>query len=321
MLAVVFSWWIGTQQLTVQTGKSIILAWLGIAYPEPKMVEIPAGSFLMGSPDGEKSRGNNEVQHQVTLTQSFYLGEHEVTFDEYDVFVFLQNDEDRCVGRNGKSYTASLPPDMGWGRGRRPVTNVNWYDAQCYAAWLSRKTGKNYRLPTEAEWEYAARAGTTTPFAFGENITPEQVNYNGNYPYADGEVGLNREKTMPAKSFPSNNWGLYEMHGNVWEWVADWYGEYPAESVIDPVGPEDGIYRVLRGGSWFYFGWDSRSACRFRFNPAFRDISIGFRLALGQVSVSKQEMQEDQRAAASRTTGAEPGGRDGRDTLTGDFER
>ena len=118
----------------------------------------------------------------------------------------------------------------------------------------------NARLPTEAEWEYACRAGTNTPFSFGDNITPEQVNYDGNYPYADGKKGLYREKTVPVKSLPANAWGLYEMHGNVWEWCQDWYGDYPAEPVTNPEGSQAGVERVVRGGSWdFSTRWSARA--------------------------------------------------------------
>lgn len=285
-LAAVFSWWIGAQQLSMQSGADIIFAWLGISYPERVMVKIPAGSFLMGSPKNEKQRYVNEgPQHRVTFEQPFYLGEHEVTFDEYDVFVFLQNEDDACFDSQGIRYTVSLPFDENWGRGKRPVINVNWYDAHCYAQWLSRKTGKNYRLPTEAEWEYAARAGTTTPFSFGENITPEQVNYNGNFPYADGKKGLYRKKTVPVKSLPANSLGLYEVHGNVWEWCQDWYGEYKPEASINPSGPENGLARVLRGGSWRSSGGRTRSADRLRSGPDYGSYDIGFRLALGQENV------------------------------------
>ena len=122
--------------------------------------------------------------------------------------------------------------------------------------------GLDLRLPTEEEWEYACRAGTTKPFSFGENITPEQVNYDGGYPYSGGKKGKNRGETVEVGSFPCNDWGLYEMHGNVWEWCSDWYGEYPLGPVVDPTGPEGGGLRVLRGGSWIDDGGNVRSADR-----------------------------------------------------------
>jgi sulfatase modifying factor 1 len=312
VLGSVFGWWIGAQQLTMQSGKAIILATLGIAYPEPEMVKIPPGSFLMGSPKDEKERDPDEgPQHKVSFAQLFYLGTHEVTFDEYDVFAFLIKHDGGCAD----CHEVIRPSDNGWGRGKLPVINVSWEDAQCYAEWLYHKTGKHYRLPTEAEWEYACRAGTTTPFSFGDNITPEQVNYNGNYPYAGGVKGLYREKTVPVKSLPANPWGLYEMHGNVWEWCADWYGDYTPEAVVDPAGPLEGSFRVLRGGSWYSRAGYARSAYRGRYIPAGHIVDYGFRLALGQQGAFGQE---GRRAAAGRTAAAERGGQTGRSALDGE---
>ena len=137
-------------------------------------------------------------------------------------------------------------------------------------------------LPSEAQWENACRAGTTTPFSFGQNITPEQVNYDGNNPYADGKKGLDRARTVPVKSLPPNPWGLYEMHGNVWEWCADWYGDYPKGPQIDPSGPPEGVSRVLRGGSWYDYGQRCRAAGRGWREPGYRSGRLGFRLAPGQ---------------------------------------
>jgi hypothetical protein len=145
---------------------------------------------------------------------------------------------------------------------RNPVESVSWDDVQAFLSELNRRVpGLQARLPSEAEWEYACRAGTTTPFSFGDNITPEQVNYDGNQPYAGGEKGLYRQKTVPAGSLPANPWGLYEMHGNVWEWCADWYGDYPNTPQVDPTGPQTGGSRVLRGGSWNSFR-QVRALCR-----------------------------------------------------------
>jgi formylglycine-generating enzyme required for sulfatase activity len=314
----VFGWWIGAQQLTVASGRGIILAYLGIAYPEPEMVEIPAGNFQMGSPEYEEGRYSDEgPQHRVSISKSFFMSTHEVTFDEYDVFAFLIKHDGGCAD----GHEVIRPSDNGWGRGKLPVINVSWEDADCYAEWLSRKTGKYYRLPTEAEWEYACRAGTTTPFSFGANITPEQVNYNGDYSYADGAKGLNREKTVPVKSLPANPWGLYEMHGNVWEWCADWYGDYAPEAVVDPVGPLEGSLRVLRGGSWIYLAGIARSADRLGYVPASRNDFFGFRLALGQEGASGQAGQGDRRAATGRTAAAERGGQAGRSAPDGETQR
>jgi Uncharacterized conserved protein len=173
----------------------------------PEMVMLPAGTFLMGSPPGEAERAEWEgPQHQVEISRRFAIGRYAVTFDEYDHFCEVTKREKL--------------DDARWGRVRRPVINVSWEDAQAYLAWLSGETGQAYRLPSEAEWEYACRAGKTTPFSFGNTITPEQVNYNGNHPYGGGKKGPFRKQTVPVGSLPANSWGLHEMHGNVWELVS-----------------------------------------------------------------------------------------------------
>lgn len=167
----------------------------------------------------------------------------------------------------------------------RPVDGVSWDDVQKFLAEINeRVSGLNLVLPSEAQWEYACRAGRETPFSFGETITPEQVNYDGNHPYRSGKKGLYREETVPVGSLPANPWGLYEMHGNVWEWCADhWHGNYegaPADGSawIDPDAAA-GEDRVLRGGSWYDFAWDVRSAYRDAYDPGFRNDFIGFRCA------------------------------------------
>jgi sulfatase modifying factor 1 len=163
------------------------------------------------------------------------------------------------------------------------VESVSWDDCRDFINKLNGlKSGLHLRLPTEAEWEYACRAGTQTPFWFGENITPDQVNYDGNHPYAGGTKGKYREETVAVKSLPCNGWGLYQMHGNVWEWCADRYGKYPTGSVMNPGGPTDGAYRVGRGGGWISSGRSVRSADRGGVEPASRFRSTGFRLAQGQ---------------------------------------
>ncbi|SEH08290.1 Serine/threonine-protein kinase pkn1 [Candidatus Venteria ishoeyi] len=151
----------------------------------------------------------------------------------------------------------------------------------------------NLRLPSEAQWEYACRAGTTTPFWFGDNITTKQVNYDGNYPYNKGKKGEYRGKTVAVKALPCNNWGLYQMHGNVREWCQDWYDSYAqstdSTTVVDPVGPDSGSNRVLRGGSWNDLAVSTRAANRYRYRPVNRDDYIGFRLAQGQIELRQEE--------------------------------
>jgi formylglycine-generating enzyme required for sulfatase activity len=220
----------------------------------------PPGTFPMGSPAGEPERSDDETQHRVTLTKGFWLGVHSVTQAHWQA----------ALGSSPSSFKGE---DL-------PVENVSWDDCQEFVKQLGRKTGKRFRLPTEAEWEYACRAGTTTPFHFGETISTDQANYDGNYTYGKGKKGIYREKTTPVGSFPANGWGLHDMHGNVWEWCQDWYGPYPSGEVTDPQGSTKGDARVLRGGSGYILPGYCRSAFRRRHAPAFRDGDCGCRLVL-----------------------------------------
>ena len=227
---------------------------------------ILPGSFLMGSPENEKEIepwGGDETQHRVTLAHGFWLADTACTQALWQA----------VMGGNPSHFTGD--PDL-------PVESVSWLDVQQFIERLNALfPGLQVRLLNEAQWEYACRAGTQTPFSFGSDITPEQVNYDGNYPYAGGSQGLYRGKTVPVKSLPPNPWGLYEMHGNVWEWCADWYGDYPKLAVIDPQGPDQGDSRVVRGGSWGNNARYSRSAYRDWFEQDYRYRNLGFRLAPG----------------------------------------
>ncbi|PZN77492.1 MAG: hypothetical protein DM484_14475 [Candidatus Methylumidiphilus alinenensis] len=217
----------------------------------PLLAVIPAGSYLMGSPDDEPERYDDEgPRHTVSFSKPFAIGVYAVTFDEYD--------------RYCKAVKKSLVRDQAWGRGRQPVINVSWEDAAAYCAWLTGQTGKQYRLPTEAEWEYACRAGTDTPFYFGTTISAQQANFNR-------DTG----STVSVDKFQPNAFGLYQMHGNVWEWCEDGKRKYSEETQIDPVGPT-GAARVVRGGSWFNLARDCRSAYRRNFAPDDRDYDTGF---------------------------------------------
>jgi formylglycine-generating enzyme required for sulfatase activity len=158
-----------------------------------------------------------------------------------------------------------------------PVETVSWDDCQEFIKKLREKHNKPYRLPTEAEWEFCCRAGTTTPFVFGETIFTDQANYNGDI-YGTGKKGINRDKTTPVDSFPANAWGLHDMPGNIWQWCQDWLGAYPQKDVIDPTGPEKGTRRVMRGGSWGGPPRVCRSACRNSSEPGGSSTSIGLRL-------------------------------------------
>lgn len=225
---------------------------------------IAPGRFRMGSAADEVERGSAEVPHEVTLSQGYWLASTACT-QAFWLAVWPVN------------------PSHFQENGNNPVENVAWHDAQRFITELNRRLPGLYaRLPTEAEWEYACRAGTTTPFSFGQRITPEQVNYHGDYPCFGGEKGIYRQRTAPVGSLPPNPWGLYEMHGNVWEWCADWYAEYSSEPQLDPRGPDFGRMRVLRGGTWSDPARYARSATRSRIEPAYRPRSTGFRIVLGQ---------------------------------------
>ncbi|MBN1654605.1 MAG: formylglycine-generating enzyme family protein [Deltaproteobacteria bacterium] len=229
-----------------------------------RMRWISPGTFRMGSPTkGEQQRGSDEIEHSVTLTKGFWLADTACTQALWQA----------VMGNNPSFFKG---PD-------RPVENVSWKDCQRFLEGINGLIPElALRLPTEAEWEYACRAGTTTPFSFGKNITSDEVNYDGNYPYAGGKKGIYRQETVGVKALACNEWGLYQMHGNVWEWCRDWYGEYPSESAIDPIGPEKGARRVLRGGGWYNDARHARSACRVRHGPGNRGGGIGFRFARGQ---------------------------------------
>jgi len=217
----------------------------------PTMVVIPAGKFMMGHSDN---------QRDVTITKQFVVSKFEITFDQWQT----------CVAFSGCTANKT-PGDEAWGRGDRPVINVSWDDAVQYAEWLSKTTGKSYRLLTEAEWEYAARAGTTSDFSFegGEKKLGEYAWYGAN----------SDNKTQPVGEKKPNSFGLYDMHGNVWEWVNDWYGDYETRPQADPQGPKSGRHRVGRGGGWFNHAGFLRSAFRLRDRPGNRYFNLGFRLA------------------------------------------
>jgi formylglycine-generating enzyme required for sulfatase activity len=160
-----------------------------------------------------------------------------------------------------------------------PVDSVSWDDCQEFIKKLGEKDKRAYRLPSEAEWELACRAGTKTPFSFGETISTDQVNYNGEEVYGNGKKGVFREKTTPVGSFPANAWGLHDMHGNLWQWCQDWFGDYPQKDMVDPQGPEKGEGRVLRGGSWSVGPQRCRSADRLGARPGGSGLTFGFRIA------------------------------------------
>jgi formylglycine-generating enzyme required for sulfatase activity len=225
-----------------------------------KLAWIPPGSFLMGSPASEAERSADEAQHRVTLTKGFFMGVYPVTQAQWRA----------VMGDNPSRFEGD----------DRPVEMVSWEDCQKFCRKLAAQEGKACRLPSEAEWEYACRAGTTTPFSFGETISTDQVNYDGNYPYGKGRKGKCRQETTPVGTFPANAWGLCDMHGNVWEWCQDRYGPYPQSDSTDPQESNNGEARVLRGGSWADFARHCRAGIRYRNPPADRYEYYGCRVAL-----------------------------------------
>jgi formylglycine-generating enzyme required for sulfatase activity len=234
----------------------------------PEMAVIPEGPFTMGSPRNESGGHKSErPQRTVTFIEPFAIGRYEVTFDEYDRFAEATGGE--------------LPDDEGWGRGKRPVINVLWQDAVAYVEWLSQETGKRYRLPTEAEWEYAARAGTESRYWWGDDIRQR----GKVWAHCDGcGSEWDNKQTAPVGSFESNTFELYDTAGNVWEWVQDcWHENYegaPDDGSAwgEGGGGECGL-RVLRGGSWGDGPGGLRSALRDGYGPLFRYDYVGFRLA------------------------------------------
>ncbi|HSA28734.1 MAG TPA: formylglycine-generating enzyme family protein [Phycisphaerae bacterium] len=276
-----------------------------------KLVLIPAGTFLMGSPDTEKDRSKNEVQHKVTISKPFYMGVTPVTVDQFAVFVKDSGYKPdapkpgRAMGveiRDGR-LGWKMVDDASWRtpifdqKGDHPVVQVGWNDAKAFCDWLSKQSGQRVHLPTEAQWEYACRAGTKTVYPWGDNpddgkgwancadqslrknvpmpwgpVIPTTKNF---FAWDDGFVF-----TSPVGSFKANAFGLYDMIGNVWQWCGDRYGNYAKGPATDPTGKRTGDYRVLRGGGWYSPTDYCRAASRSGYYPDYRNDTYGFRLAM-----------------------------------------
>jgi len=266
---------------------------------EMKFAWIPPGRFTMGSPkgeaefrgddepdeddeaednpdpddDGEEAGDHAETQHNVTLTKGFYMGVYPVTQEQWQA----------VMGDNPSHFKVEH---------NLPVEQVSWNDCQEFIKKLTEKDNRAYRLPTEAEWEFACRAGTTTPFYFGETISTDEANYDGNFTYGNGKKGKFREKTTPVGSFPANGFGLFDMHGNVFEWCQDWFGHYTQNDVVDPRGPASGQEHVLRGGSWSDDPDFCRSAYRLGHVPGYRNRYYGFRVCFCLDEDKSKHLQE-----------------------------
>jgi formylglycine-generating enzyme required for sulfatase activity len=254
-----------------------------------KLAAIPAGKFLMGSPPNEAERDDNEQQHEVAITRPFHMGVYDVTQREYEPLMGKVWEGGKYNPWNNGTFF-----DAGHGGGPdHPMENVRWYQAVEYCKRLSalpeeKRAGRRYRLPTEAEWEYACRGGTTTVFSFGHSLSSRQANINGTAPYGGAEKGPYLRKTTKVGSYKPNAFGLYDMHGNVCQWCADWYDRdyYRSSPKEDPPGPAKGVlstgyndfYKVIRGGCWLDEGRACRAAYRFRAMPHENYRLIGFRL-------------------------------------------
>jgi formylglycine-generating enzyme required for sulfatase activity len=225
---------------------------------------VPTGEFLMGSDSGEAYSEEKPV-HRVAL-DGFWMEKYEVTQGEWG----------QIMGRIPSLASRFIKGD------RYPVGAVSWLMAQDFIKKFNARTNQKFRLPTEAEWEYACRAGTTTPFHYGGSLSPDQANFNGDFPYGGAAKGAYRRKTVPVGSFAANAWGLHDMHGNLWEWCADWYdsGYYEKAPLEYPAGPDGGTSRVLRGGSWNLHGDSCRSAHRGGYPPKYACSLFGFRVVV-----------------------------------------
>jgi formylglycine-generating enzyme required for sulfatase activity len=231
----------------------------------------PPGSFTMGSPESEKNRSDNEGPVPVRITKGFWMARTECTQGQWEAL----------MGSNPSQFKGAA----------LPVEQVSWDDVQGFLAKLRQATtlpaGWKYALPSEAQWEYACRAGTSTVFSFGDTLTSGQANFNGKDPYGTAQTGVYLEKTAPAGSYPPNAWGLHDMHGNVWEWCADLYAKQLAGGA-DPAGAASGIHRVYRGGGWLFNAAYCRAASRSLSVPSYRGLSLGFRPALVRSTISER---------------------------------
>ena len=223
-------------------------------------VLIPAGAFDMGSPAGDPGRQDDEVLHRVELTRPFYMSTTEVTQTQWI------------------SVMGSNPSHFSEAGGSAPVERITWNEVQDFLRRLNARNEGRFRLPTEAEWEYACRAASRTAYSFGPEIGTDVANYDGRYPLPGQGAGEYRATTTVVESFPPNAWGLHDMHGNVWEWCADEYCPYPSTAVENPFQSCGSRYKAIRGGSWVFGAESARSALRYTHEPQLRGYSIGFRV-------------------------------------------
>ncbi len=270
-----------------------------------EMVPIKAGSFMMGSPEDEEGRVNDEILHHVSLTKDFYIGKYEVTQEQWQavmgndipfssVLKRITGDStplSTALGNLFRNINAGTCNPSFFKGVKQPVERVSWDDAQGFIKKLNEqadvaRSGMRFRLPTEAEWEYACRAGTNTPFSWGSTLNGDKANCDGSYPYNTSAKGVHLQQTSDVGSYPPNAWGLHDMHGNVYEWCEDWYGSYDTNGVTNPKGPTSGHLRVLRGGGWSSYARSCRSANRLGFKQSDMCDYVGFRLVCDALRIT-----------------------------------
>lgn len=252
-----------------------------------RMRWIEPGAFWMGAPEDEEGRSVREgPRHEVRISQGFWLADTACTQALWQAL----------MGNNPSRFDSDP---------QNPVEHVSWRDVQGFLQALAQALQAPVALPTEAEWEYACRAGSWTPFSWGDSIATDQMNYDGNHPIRGSAAGAYRKRTVPVKALPANAWGLYQMHGNVWEWCADGLREYPSaqDLAVDPEGPRDGAQFAVRGGSWFDGAWGARSAFRYAYVRASRYGYLGFRFALRSTSSGTAAELLDSRGPAHNEGG------------------
>ncbi len=232
-----------------------------------EFVLIPEGSFLMGNPSAERDTNNLESIHFVTLTQDFWLSKTEITQEQWQKVMGV------------RELHPDKPNPFRYDNSKYPVVSKSYYDVQNFLQKLETLSpGNHFRLPTEAEWEYACRANTYTNFSIGQKISDSLSNYNAEITSKYSIIGINVGHPTSVGSYSPNPWGLFDMHGNVWEWVSDWYAPYSSQQTVDPQGPQNGTLKVIRGGSWYFGADNARSYSRGTHSPQSWGFSIGFRI-------------------------------------------
>ncbi|MBF0225996.1 MAG: SUMF1/EgtB/PvdO family nonheme iron enzyme [Desulfobacterales bacterium] len=258
-----------------------------------EFILIQPGTFVMGSPESEQNREDDEFKHEVTLSNKFYMQKTEVTVGQWKKFI-EETKYKTTAEVEGDSLIKFTKKDASWKKEKgyywnkpgfnqtddHPVTCVSYFDVIEFITWLNKNENIQYSLPTEAEWEYSCRSGTSTAYSYGNCLTTDQANYDGNYPLKGCSKGKYNKSPLRVGSLIPNKWGLHDMHGNVWEWCMDWLGDYPKTKSVDPTGPSSGTERIYRGGGWDSYARICRSANRLSRLPDYRSSEVGFRLAI-----------------------------------------